>query len=185
MPSPFPRSERLLESDRFRGVAWGLLLVAILLGLWLFWFFRARVTLYAVSDSAALEVDRAAHAVASQFTGRVVATSLALDREVREGEVLIELDADTQKLQLNEEHTRLAAFTPQIASLEDQVGAEQKAWTQEQQAASAALDEARAHHVEAEAAAHFAETEAERLKQMYTAGLFSKVDWERAQADAQ
>jgi len=185
MPSPFPRSERLLESNTFRGVAWGLVLVVLLLGLWVSWFFRARVAVYAVSDSAALEVDRAAHAVASQFTGRVVATSLALDREVREGEVLIELDADTQKLQLNLERTRLAAFTPQIASLEDQVRAEQKAWTQEQQAASAALDEARAHHVEAESAAHFAETEAERLKQMYAAGLFSKVDWERAQADAQ
>lgn len=185
MPSPFSRSERILNSDGFRGVAWGLLLVAILLGLWLLWFFRARVAVYAVSDSADLEVDRAAHAVASQFTGRVVASSLALDREVREAEVLIELDADTQKLQLNEERTRLAAFSPQIASLEDQVAAERKAWSQEQQAASAALDEARAHHVEGESAAHFAETEVERLKQMFAAGLLSKVEWERAQADAQ
>jgi membrane fusion protein (multidrug efflux system) len=185
MASPFSRSERFLKSDRFHGAAWGLLLVAILLGLWLLWFFRARVTVYAVSDSAELEVDRAAHSVGSQFTGRVVASSLALDREVQQGEVLIELDADTQKLQLNEERTRLIALGPQIASLEDQVAAEQKAWTQEQQAASVALDEARAHHVEAESAAHFAETEAERLKQMYAAGVYSKVDWERAQADAQ
>jgi multidrug resistance efflux pump len=185
MPGPFSRSERFLASDRFSGVAWGLLLVAILLGLWLLWFFRARVAVFAVSDSADLEVDRAAHAVASQFTGRVVASSLALDREVQEGEVLIELDADTQKLQLNEERTRLAGFSPQIASLEDQVASLQKAWAQEQQAAAAALDEARAHYAEAESAAHFAETDGERLKQMYAAGLFSKVEWERAQASAQ
>ena len=185
MPSPFSRSERFLEADRSRGVALGLLLVAILLALWLLWFFQARVAVYAVSDSADLEVDRAAHAVASQFTGRVVAANLALDRQVRDGEVLIELDADTQKLQLNEERTRLGAFGPQIASLEDQMAAEQKAWAQQQQAASAALDEAKAHHTEAESAAHLAETEAERLKQMYAAGLFSKADWERAQANAQ
>jgi membrane fusion protein (multidrug efflux system) len=98
MSSPFSRSERFVESDRFRGTAWGLLLVAILLGLWLLWFFRARVTLYAVIDSAELEVDRAAHAVASQFAGRAVASTLVLDRKVQEGEVLIELDADTADL---------------------------------------------------------------------------------------
>jgi len=182
---PFSRSELWLASDRSRGAAWGLLLVTILLGLWLLWFSAARVTVYAVSDSAELEVDRAAHTVGSQFSGRVVASSLALDRVVQAGEVLIELDADSQKLQLNEERTRLAGFGPQIESLEGQIAAEQKAWMQEQQAASVALDEARAHYTEAEAAARFAEQEEDRLKQMYAAGVISKVDWDRAQTDAQ
>lgn len=185
MPGPFFRSERLLESDDFHRGIWGLLIAAILLALWLTWFFRARVAVYAVSDTAAVEVDRAAHPVESQYTGRIVASTLALDREVETGEVLVELDADVQKLQLNEERTRLTALRPEISSLEDQIGAEQKATDQAQRMASVALDEARAHFREADAAAVLAESEAQRLTELYKSGVLSKADWDRAQADAQ
>jgi len=184
MPSPFFRSERFLESETFKRGAWGLLIAAVLLSLWVAWFLRARVAVYAVSESADLEVDRAAHPVESQYSGRVVQSALALDREVRMGEVLVELDADMQKLQLAEEHTRLGALAPQIRSLEDQIAAEQRASEQEQHTSSVALDEARAHFREADAAAHLAESEAQRLSQMYSGGVLAKADFERAQANA-
>src|SRR6202034_2948704 len=100
------------------------------------------------------------------------------------GEVLIELDADMQKLQLTEERTKLGALGPQIHSLEDQVAAEERASMQEQQTASVALEEAGAHFREADAAAHLAESEAERLSQLYTSGVLAKADFERAQANA-
>lgn len=185
MTSPFFRSERILKSDTFDRGAWGLLIAGLLMCLWLVWFFRARVTVYAVSDTADVEVDRAAHPIESQYPGRVVASTLALDRDVKAGEVLVELDADVQKLQLNEERTRLVALRPQLSSLEDQIAAERKASEQEQRTGSVALDEARAHFSEADAAASYAQSEAQRLKQMYDAGVLSKVDWERAQANAQ
>ncbi len=184
MPSPFFRSERFLESETFKPGAWGLLIAAVLLGLWVTWFFRARVAVYAVSQIADLEVDRAAHPVESQYSGRVVTSALALDREVKTGEVLIELDADMQKLQLTEERTRLGALGPQIQALEDQIDAEERASAQEQQTALVSLDEARAHFREADAAAHLAESEAERLSQMYTSGVLAKADFERGQANA-
>ncbi len=185
MANPFFRSERFLESETsYRGV-WGLLIAAVLLGLWLAWFFRAQVVVYAVSDTADLEVDRAAHPIESQYTGRVVASTLALDREVQAGEVLVELDADTQKLQLSEERTRLVALRPQAGSVEDQIAAEQKASEQELRTASVAVEEARARFRDADAAARLAESEAERVQQMYKSGLLSRVDWERGQANAQ
>ncbi len=164
MPSPFFRSERFLESETFKRGTWGLLIAAVLLGLWMAWLFRARVAVYAVSETADLEVDRAAHPVDSQSSGRVVTSALALDREVAAGEVLIELDADMQKLQLTEERTKLGA--------------------QEQQTAAVALEEARAHFREADAAADLAESEGQRLSQMYTSGVLAKADFERAQANA-
>jgi membrane fusion protein (multidrug efflux system) len=184
MTTPFFRSEHILKSDTFARGAWGLLIAGLLMCLWLVWFFRARVTVYSVSDTADVEVDRAAHPIESQYPGRVVASTLALDRGVKEGEVLVELDADVQKLQLNEEHTRLVALRPQLSSLEDQISAERKASEQEHRTGSVALDEARAHFRETGAAADFADSEARRLKQMYDAGVLSKVDWERAQANA-
>jgi multidrug resistance efflux pump len=184
MSSPFFRSERFLESETFKRGAWGLLIAAVLLGLWATWFFRARVAVYAVSQSADLEVDRAAHPVESQSSGRVVASTLALDREVKAGEVLVELDADMQKLQLMEERTRLGSLAPQIQSLEDQIAAEERASAQEQQTAAVASDEARARFREADAAASLAESEAQRLNQMYSSGILAKADFERAQANA-
>lgn len=184
MPSPFFRSERFLESETVKRSAWGLLIAAALLSMWAVWFFRARVSVYAVSETADLEVDRAAHPVESQYAGRVVTSTLALDREVKAEEVLVELDADMQKLQLTEERTKLGALGPQIRSLEDQIAAEQRASTQEQQTASVALDEARAHFREADAAARLAESEEQRLSQMYTSGVLAKADFERAQANA-
>jgi multidrug resistance efflux pump len=185
MTIPFFRSERILQSEPFHRGAWGVLIAFVLLGAWLTWFFRARVTVYAVSDTADVEVDRAAHPVEAQYTGRVVASTLALDREVEFGEVLVELDTDVQKLQLTEEHTRLAALRPQISSLEEQIAAEQKASEQEQRMASVALEESRAHFREADAAARLAESEAQRLTQLYNSGVLAKADWERAQANAQ
>jgi multidrug resistance efflux pump len=184
MPSPFFRSERFLESERFRRSAWGLLIAAVLLSLWAAWFFRARVAVYAVSENADLEVDRAAHPVESQYSGRVISSTLALDREVSAGEVLIELDADMQKLQLAEERTKLGALGPQVQSLDDQITAEEHASEQQQQTAAVALEEARAHFREADAAAHLAESEAQRLSEMYTSGVLAKADYERAQANA-
>jgi len=185
MPSPFFRSEKLLDSETFHRGAWGLLIASVLLGLWLAWFFRARVTVYALSDSADVEVDRAAHPVESQYTGRVVTSTLALDRKVESGEVLVELDADVQKLQLSQERTRLAVLGPQVNSLEDQIAAEKKASEQEQRTALVALEEARAHFREAEAVAHLAESESQRLSEIYRSGLISKADWERGQSNAQ
>jgi multidrug resistance efflux pump len=44
--------------------------------------------------------------------GRVLATHLALGREVQGGDVLVELEAEPQRLQREEEHTRLAAHSP-------------------------------------------------------------------------
>jgi hypothetical protein len=40
------------------------------------WFFLARVSVYAVTNKAELEVDRAAHPVESAVSGRVVAVAM-------------------------------------------------------------------------------------------------------------
>jgi multidrug resistance efflux pump len=185
MPTSFARSQHILDTDGSRHATWGLLLSGALLFLWSCWFFLARVSVYAVSDTADLEVAQQAHPVDTQFAGRVVASNLAIGREVREGEVLVKLDADAQKLQLSEERTRMAAAGPQIDSLEDQIAAEEKAAQNEKNSSVVALNEARAHYREAEAAADFSANEAERAQQMHTAGVISNVEWERAQADAQ
>jgi multidrug resistance efflux pump len=185
MASTFFRSVRSLEADNSQRSYLGFALAASLLAAWIVWFFLARVSVYAVTNKADLEVDRAAHPVESVVSGRVVATHLMIDQEVKAGDVLVELDSGAQQFQLSEEKTQVAGASPQIRSREEEIVSEGRALEQEQQSAKDALEEARAHYREAEAAAQFAQAEAERLRKMYNAGVVAELDLNRSVADAQ
>jgi membrane fusion protein (multidrug efflux system) len=135
--------------------------MGILLGAWVTWCLLARIAVYAVTQTARLEVDRAVHPVAAPVAGRVVATRLLVGQEVQAGDVLVELDADAQRLQGEEESVRLAALTAQFQAYAEELSAEDAAWHAEQQAAQAALDEAQARQREAEVIARASHEEAE------------------------
>jgi multidrug resistance efflux pump len=181
----FSTTLRTLDADGFRGTTLGVLLVVGLLGAWGAWFIGAQVALYAVSETARLEMSRAAHPVEAPVAGRVVASHLVLGREVQGGEVLIELDAAAQHLQREEEQARLRALTPQLEALRTAIAAEEQALREARHAAQVALDEARARHREAEVAARAAEEEAELFARLQARGLPSQVDLLRAKAEAQ
>ena len=185
MASTFFRSVRSLDADDSQRSYLGIALAALLLGAWMVWFFLARVSVYAVTNKADLEVGRSAYSVESAVDGRVVATHLVIDQEVKAGDVLVELDSGPQSFQLSEEKTQVAGADPQIRSREQEIASEQQALEQDQQSAKDALDEARAHYREAEAAAQFAQTESERLRKMYDAGVVAELDLNRSVADAQ
>lgn len=185
MPTPFSRSVRSLNADGFRFSTLGLLLTAVVLGSWLAWFCLSRVALYEITNTARLEVDKAAHPIASQVFGRVVTTSLALGREVQRGEVLVELDTHEQRLQIAEEQTRVTAINHQLAALRDELAAEQQAASDTRQSAPVALDEARAKYEEAQAVARAGAEEAKRMVRLRAEGIVSELDTIRAQAEAQ
>jgi multidrug resistance efflux pump len=143
------------------------------------------VTLYAVSDTARLEISQAAHPVEAPVAGRVVATQLALGREVQSGEVLVDLDATAQELQLEEERSRVRALTPQLSALRATIAAEEQALREAQRAGRIALDESRARHNEAEVVARTAEEEAELFARLHARNLSSQLDLLRAKAEVQ
>ena len=66
------------------------------------------------TDTARLEVQRAVYPIETPVDGRVVVTHLTLGREAQCGDALVELEADTQRLQCKEERTRLAVLTHQL-----------------------------------------------------------------------
>lgn len=185
MPTPFTRCARSLNADRFNRSAWLILLVAVLIGGWLAWSAWATVALYETTDQARLEVDREAHPVEALVGGRVKATHLVVGREVKAGEVLIELETEAQRLQLGEEQARITALAAQLAALRGQAAAAEQAQSETRQAAPVALDEARAKLAEAEAAARAALDEAARREKLHAGGLVSDAELVRAQAEAQ
>jgi multidrug resistance efflux pump len=181
----FATTQRTLEADGFRGTMLGVLLVAGLLGAWGAWFLGVQVALYAVSDTARLEMSQAAYPVEAPVAGRVVATPLVLGKEVQSGKMLVELDATAQQLQLEEEQARVRALAPQIEALHTAIAAEEQALREARQAGRIALDEARARHHEAEVAARTAEEEAELFARLHGRNLSSQLDLLRAKAEAQ
>jgi multidrug resistance efflux pump len=183
VPTAFSRSTRALAVDGFGRSLGGLLLATALLGGWTAWFLASRVAIYEVTQTARLEVDRAAHPVETPIAGRVIMTRLVVGQDVQAGEVLIELDAEAQRLQLEEARARLAAFAAQLTARRQEVTAEEAAWQGERQAAQVALDEARARHREAEVAVRAAEEEAEFYARLQVRGLAAQLDLVRTKAE--
>lgn len=185
MSTVFFRSTYVLGADGFRRWTLGWLLVTALLGAWGAWFCLARVRVYRVTEMAHLETYQAAHPVEAPVAGRVVATHLILGQEVQAGDVLVELDAEAQQRQLEEERTRLASLAPQLAALHEAVAAEEQALNEARQTARVALDEARVQFRGAEEVLSYTEEKAKRLTLLQTRGHVAELDLLRAKAEAQ
>jgi len=167
---------RSLAVERFSPTLVGLLLATALLGGWITWFLLSRVAVYVVTQTARLEVDRAAHPVETPVAGRIIMTRLVVGQEVRTGEVLLELEAEAQRLQREEQQVRRAALAAQHTARRRESAAEEAAWHGERQAAQSALDEARARHREAVVAVRAAEEEAEFYTRLQVRGLAAQLD---------
>lgn len=184
MSTPFSRSMRSLTADGFRCPMVGMLSATTLLIAWAVWFCLARVTLYEVTTTARLEVDRAVYPIEAPVAGRIVATHLMLGQEVQTSDVLVELETNEQRLQLEEERTRLAALSAQFDGIRQEIVAEEEAQRQERQAARVALNEARARSREAEVAARSGQDEADIYTRMQERELASQLDFLRVTGEA-
>ena len=184
MAIAFAQSMRALAADRGRWSLTSLIIVCTLLGSWGAWFVGARVTVYAVTPTARLEVDQAGHPIAAPLAGRIVTTHLVVGREVQAREVLVELDAEASRLQYEEAHVRLTALASQRQARRWELTAEQIAQQDERQAASVAIDEARARYRESAVAARAAAEQADIFVRLDARGLASRIELLRTKADA-
>lgn len=123
MPVGFYQTLRALDGDRGRArIAAG---TAVIFGLaWVGWMTLARVPIFETSTGARVEVSPAPTRVAVVVGGRVTAARLAVGARVAAGEVLVELDAATERLALQRARDVLAALDPELASLHREIAAE-------------------------------------------------------------
>jgi membrane fusion protein (multidrug efflux system) len=180
----FSRTIRALDADGMSPALLGVILVAGLAGVWTSWLIVARVPVYQLSETARLEVERI-HPIASPVVGRVVSTSLVLGREVRQGDVLLEVEAERERLETVEERTRLHSVSSEISELHHQIKAEQDALDEMRRAGQAALAEAAQRLAAAEAAAGVAQDKVVRSNQLEQLGLLSAAEAEAARGDVQ
>ncbi|PYQ98243.1 MAG: hypothetical protein DMF97_12960, partial [Acidobacteria bacterium] len=127
MAASFPHTLRALETNGTRPTIFGLILITALLTVWSAWLLRGQVAVYEVSTAARLEVEHV-HAVGATVGGRVAASYLALGRRVRRGDVLLEIEADRETLETNEERTRLTSLNGQLAVIATEIVKEEPRW---------------------------------------------------------
>lgn len=185
MATAFSRTLRVIEADRGHGASLGLLSAALLLTAWTGWATLSRITLYEMSSTARLEVDRAVYSVQSPMAGRVTHAWLTAGKQVQVGEPLLELDTATEALQVREARTLLSTLTPQLEALRLQIAAEQRAADDEHRASGVAAEEARANAQQADIPAKYTAVEEERLRQLRAERLIAERDYQKARADAQ
>jgi len=185
LSAAFSRTTRSLahESSGYALAAW--LTGGLLLAGWFAWFFFAKITVYEISSLARLEVNRFAHPVAAPVAGKVISAFLALGQEIQEGDVLVELDARSEKLRLQEEESRLKSLPPQIAALQKQITDLEQAISKEHKSALAAIQSARSRQQEASTAVSFAKDNARRLTILSGSGKVPLIETLRAQSESQ
>ena len=175
---------RALDADGLSPALLGVVLVAGLAGVWSAWLVAARVPVYQLSEAARLEVERI-HPVASPVSGRVVSTSLAVGRDVQQGDVLLEIDAHRERLETDEQRTLLTSLAGEIAGVGREASAIQGALDETRRASRAALAEAEQRISGAEAASRAAQDKFTRTMQLEKLGLVSAAEAEVVRSDAQ
>lgn len=181
----FSNSMRSLSRDRFRPLALSLLVAILVLAAWIAWFLLARVSLYESSDMARLEVETTVHSIAAPVQGRILATSIAVGREVQAGDLLIELESQSERLRVDEAKTQLAALSPQLVALRDEVKAEIAARREQLSASEITIEQARKQYEEAEASVRLAREEMERFTKLNANGLLSELELSRARTEVE
>jgi membrane fusion protein (multidrug efflux system) len=180
VPDPFARSRLTLDAGSSLGRLAILAGVVALLAAWVAWFAGARVAVYAASDSARLQVEGEPHPVGAPVGGRVMTTSLAVGQRVAAGDILIELDATTERLTLDEERERRTPMTAQLRLLQEELQAQDRALQDERRRADATLGESRSREQQARAAADLAAYEARVQTELHGKGLVSEIERVRA-----
>jgi membrane fusion protein (multidrug efflux system) len=177
----FPRTLRALARGRGRSVFW--LLPLGLFAAWCGWFLRARITVYEPSVQARLESHRDVYSVDSPVEGRVVKVHVELHRQVRAGEVLVELAHEQEARQLAEAEAGLQGLGPQLVAARAELEAEQKALVTQQGQEAVGIEEARARLAEAETLAQRAKQEGTSTEQLWSRGLVSELERSRASSE--
>jgi membrane fusion protein (multidrug efflux system) len=179
----FPRTDERLQGGRDATTAWVLIGAVLLIAAWLAWAMVARVSLYAVSTEARVELESATYPISSPFLGRVVSADLRVGRSVQRGELLVEIDSMPQQLQLREALAEQEGLAPQLVQLQAQINAQRGALTQERAATVMAGEEASSRSEEARIAVETAQAEAVRMRTLQRQGLVAARDLEKAESE--
>jgi membrane fusion protein (multidrug efflux system) len=160
------------------------LLGVLVTGAWLGWFLLAKVTVFESSDRSQLEVSSAAQPVEAAVAGQVVSSALTLGRQVKAGEMLVELDSTALRLQLAEEQARLHSLDAREQVLEEAIDTARSSASGAVRRSMLDRDAARAENERTRLQAQLADEEAQRVDRLLARGVVSKAEADRLLSQA-
>ncbi len=183
MPDLFANTGQQLARDGVkRHIALLSISLLLLIG-WISWSYFGRMTQYATTDKARLEIPQA-NMVQSEAPGRVKKTYLHLGQKVEAGQTLLELQSDANQLQFQQEQSRQAALSGQVAALQRQLEAQQTTRTAEHESGASAAEQASERYKAARAAAQYSAAELKKKESLYQQGVLSELDFLKLQAES-
>ena len=184
MAYPFQRTLRSLHGDASGTRSTLLLLSALALAALASWATFAQVPLLKVSTRGRIEPPNAVHRIEPASGGLVLRSMLELDKEVEEGELLIEFDSREQQLELAQSEATAAALTEDLALLREQLANKSTELVATARADEAALHEANARETELAPRRALAE-QRERLAKASPIGSVSELEKLERQTEAE
>jgi membrane fusion protein (multidrug efflux system) len=185
LSTPFSKTVQSLKQDNsyFAFAIWAI--ASVIFIFWMIWFLYGNVEVIEISSKAKLQVEQSPHVVTTFVPSKIITNNLTIGQFVNVGDVLVELDASTQILQLKEEEAKLAATPTKIASLKTELLILANAKTQDQQAAISAVQAAKFRRQESSVVEGFAKDQSKRFTQESNLGSVSKLEALKAEADYQ
>jgi len=182
MTLPFRTTLESLAHDSPRGTALAVLSAASLLAVWCGWLFLGRVSVYAVTDAARIEVRLAPHPVEATVDGRLAAVHVHLRSQVHVGEVIAELDREPERLEQRKAEVRLERLSHELAAVRSAIEVTTQGIDRAREASRDALRVASAERAQADAAAELAVLEADAAEALMKTGHLSQL--ERAESES-
>jgi hemolysin D len=121
MAYPFERTLRSLNGYESRTRVALVVLVTLGLGGLVAWAVGAQVPVMKVSSQGRIEPHNAVHRIEPPGAGRVVRSLLNLDEDVEEGDLLIEFDTRSERLELEQSKATAVALEHELTVIRDQI----------------------------------------------------------------
>ena len=181
MSAPFSRSLTTLQSRPYRPLYALVAVATLLLAGWATWLFVGDVSIYAVSESARVELESASYPIQTSTDGQITAVHVR-EGAVTKGQVILELDSTQYSLQAKEEQSLSEAAARKQSSIDRQVLGERQMLADYRESVRFSVLQAEADRRAADAAAAVARDEWSRLSRLHEKGLVSDADLARARA---
>jgi hemolysin D len=121
MAYPFERTLRSLSGYESGTRVWLVALGGLGLAGLVTWAFGARVPVMKVSSQGRIEPHNAIHRLEPPGAGRVVRSMLNLDEAIKQGDLLIEFDTRTERLELEQSKATTEALGQELAVVHEQI----------------------------------------------------------------
>lgn len=179
MAYPFERTLRSLNGYESSTRVLLVLLVTCGVGGLIAWATCAEVPVMKVSSQGRIEPHNAVYRLEPQAAGRVVRSLLNLDEYVKEGDLLIEFDTRTERLELEQAKATAAAAEQELAVIRDQIANKKDELVASNRVDEVAVKEAREREGEIAPRRTLAEQRAELARKSPTGSISELEKMER------